>query len=152
VDDVKKLKANVVKSGDLVAALLGVGPDEKALGRIIGDVLVGLLTPAVQKVQQAGDRTEQIHQNLYLAFALAAYRQEQGSYPAKLDALAPKYLPRVPGDLFSGKVLVYRPTEKGYLLYSVGANGKDEGGRGDEDDPAGDDLAVRIPLPQLRRS
>jgi hypothetical protein len=40
---------------------------------------------------------------------------------------------------------------KGYLLYSVGVNRKDEGGRGYEDDPPGDDLTVRMPLPKLRR-
>jgi hypothetical protein len=65
--------------------------------------------------------------------------------------LAPKYLKRIPSDLFSGQALIYRPNEDGYLLYSVGVNGKDEDGRGHDDEPAGDDLSVRIPLPELRR-
>ena len=56
-----------------------------------------------------------------------------------------------PGDVFSGKALVYRPADKGYLVYSVGANGKDEGGRWTDDDPPGDDLRVRMPLPELKR-
>jgi hypothetical protein len=149
--DLKDTKAKLLESGDLAAAMLGLGPDAKALGRIMGDVLIGLLMPAIQKVQQAGDRAEQIQRNLHVAFALAAHKQEQGNYPAKLEALAPKYLPQVPGDLFSGKGLIYRPAGKGYLLYSVGANGKDEGGRTYDDDPAGDDLVVRMPLPELRR-
>ena len=46
-----------------------------------------------------------------------------GRYPKELDALAPKYLAKLAADLFSGKPLIYRPGEKGYLLYSVGANG-----------------------------
>ncbi len=71
-------------------------------------------------------------------------------YPAKLDDLAPKYLAAVPDDLFSGKPLVYRPTSKGYLFYSVGVNGKDEGGRSRDDDPPGDDLPVAMPLPALK--
>jgi hypothetical protein len=37
------------------------------------------------------------------------------------------------------------------VLYSVGPNGEDEQGRSEEDTPAGDDLAVRMPLPELRR-
>ena len=57
----------------------------------------------------------------------------------------------MPDDLFSGRALVYRPTEKGYLLYSVGANGKDEGGRWQDDDLPGDDLRVRMPLPQVKK-
>ena len=60
---------------------------------------------------------------------------DNGRYPAKLDDLAPKYLATVPGDVFSGKPLIYKPTEKGYLFYSVGPNGKDEEGRWYDDDP-----------------
>ena len=62
-----------------------------------------------------------------------------------------KSLTAVPNDLFSGKALVYRPMEKGYLFYSVGVNGKDEQGRSFDDDPPGDDLVVRMPLPELKR-
>jgi len=104
----------------------------------------------LRKVQAAADRIEQVENNLQLAFALAAYQREEGNYPATLDALAPKYLKEVPLDLFSGKPLIYQPSEKGYLLYSVGVNGKDEGGRSFDDDPPGDDLVVRMPLPALR--
>jgi hypothetical protein len=116
----------------------------------IGEVLVGLMLPPTFQVQHAADRTEQTRANLRVAFALALYRAEHGRYPAKLDALAPKYLPTVPGDLFNGKALVYKPTERGYLLYSVGVNGVDDGGQTYGDDPPGDDLAVRMPLPKLR--
>jgi hypothetical protein len=82
-----------------------------------------------------------------VAFALAAYRADHGKYPASLDELAPKYLPKVPRDLFSGGPLVYLPEGDGYLLYSFGVNGSDEDGRGRDDDPRGDDLAVRMPVP-----
>ena len=41
----------------------------------------------------------------------------------------PDYLPEVPKDPFSGKELVYRVTPTGYLLYSVGVDGKDDGGK-----------------------
>jgi hypothetical protein len=117
----------------------------------LGDAFAILLMPAVNKVQDAEHRNVQLQQNLHLAFALAAYQREHGRYPATLDALAPKYLPQIPNDLFSGKALIYRPSEKGYLLYSVGVNGQDDGGRSYEDDPAGDDLTVRMPLPKLPR-
>jgi hypothetical protein len=107
--------------------------------------------PAQRRVQEAADRGEQGQRNLYLAFALAAYQLDQGSYPKTLDALAPKYLTKIPDDLFTGKPLVYRPSEKGYLLYSFGPDGKDDEGRGTKDEPKGDDLSVRMPVPKPKK-
>jgi hypothetical protein len=102
-------------------------------------------------MQNAYDQNEQIQRNLHIAFALAAYRRDHGRYPVGLDDIAPKYLPAVPIDMFSGKALVYAPSAKGYLLYSVGVNGKDEGGRSYDDDPGGDDLPVRMPVGKRKR-
>ncbi len=143
--DIRNLKAEVSDIGTL-AVLLDEKESAQTRGKLLGDLLITLLLPAVGKVQQAADRAEQIQDNLTVAFALEAYRREQGGYPKTLDALAPRYLPAVPRDQFSGKELIYRPAAAGYLLYSVGVNGKDEGGRGYEDQPPGDDLSVRMPL------
>jgi hypothetical protein len=82
---------------------------------------------------------------------MAAHRADHNRYPARLADLAPKYLPGVPDDLFNGKPLIYKPSEQGYLFYSVGANGKDDGGRWLTDDPPGDDPGVRMPLPELKK-
>ena len=83
-----------------------------------------------------------------LAFALAAYRADRGTYPAKLADLVPKYVAEVPKDIFSASELHYRQEGGGYLLYSVGLNGKDDGGKGMDDRKEGedwDDIAVRVP-------
>jgi hypothetical protein len=146
-NDLKALKKDISGSNVLSRFFL----DDKARGKAIGDILLSLLMPAVVKVQDAQDRIEQIERNLHVAFALAAYRADNGRYPDKLDDLAPKYLATIPDDLFSGQALHYRPTEQGYLLYSVGVNGVDEGGRQHDDEPPGDDLSVRMPLPELKR-
>jgi hypothetical protein len=149
--DLKGLKEDVTGQETLMRLLLLSDPPDQTIGKVIGDVLVTLLMPAVHKVQDAHDRAEQIGRNTQIAFALAAYRRDRGRYPAKLDDLAPKYLARVPGDVFSGRGLIYRPEEKSYLLYSIGANGKDEGGRWYDDDPPGDDPRVRMPLPPVKK-
>ena len=94
----------------------------------------------------------QVEANLHVAFAMAAYRADNARYPEKLADLSPKYLATVPGDLFNGKPLIYKPSEKGYLFYSVGANGKDDEGRWYDDDPPGDDPGVRMPLPALKKN
>lgn len=123
----------------------------KAVADQLANVLMGLLAPAVRKVQAAADRTEQIDRNLRVAFALAAHRADAGRYPAKLADLAPKYLTAVPGDVFSGKELIYKPSATGYLFYSVGANGKDDGGQWHGEEPPGDDPGVRMPRPVPKR-
>jgi hypothetical protein len=130
---------------------LGSGKDtpDKAAGKVLGETLITLMMPSARKVTDAHDRAEQIQRNLHVAFALAAYRRDAGRYPAQLGDLAPGYLAAVPDDLFAGKPLVYRPADAGYLLYSVGSNGKDEGGRWYDDVPPGDDLRVRMPLTEV---
>jgi hypothetical protein len=149
--ELRSLKANVlVDSGGFGESLLNI-KDGKARGAALGDLIIILAMPALYRVQNASDRIQQTQNNLHLAFALARYRCVHGNYPKSLDALAPKYLPRIPQDIFSGKPLIYRPSETGYLLYSVGPNGKDDGGRGPDDDPSGDDLVIRMPLPELKQ-
>jgi hypothetical protein len=126
-----------------LATSLALGPSER--GRQIGYMIAALLLPAFDKVQSAFDRNVQFDRNTQLALALAAYRADNGNYPTKLEDLAPKYIAAIPDDLFSGKPLIYRQIGKGYLLYSVGANGIDDDGKGVYDEPKGDDIVVRIP-------
>jgi hypothetical protein len=116
------------------------------------DQLLRFLLIAFRQHQNSYDRAIQTERNLHIAFALAAYRADTGRYPAKLDELAPKYLPEEPVDLFTGKPLIYKPAEKGYLFYSAGVNGKDDDGRWTDDMPPGDDPRVQMPLPPLRRN
>jgi hypothetical protein len=94
------------------------------------------------------DEIEQLFHNLELAFALHAFKKDAGKYPPQLADLVPKYLSSIPDDLFSGKPLIYKPTDGGYLLYSVGPHGEDDGGRSYGDTPPGDDIVVRMPIPK----
>ncbi|HEX8551613.1 MAG TPA: hypothetical protein VF681_08665 [Abditibacteriaceae bacterium] len=63
------------------------------------------------------------------ALALRAFRLENGKYPATLNELAPRYLKEIPADPFGGgEKLRYKRTAKSYLLWSIGPDGKDDGG------------------------
>jgi hypothetical protein len=146
--ELKQTRAKLSDANGLAKLVLG-GSEGK--GTVVGDVLITLMIPAVQKVQQAYDRVQQTQDNTLLAFALEAYRRDNGSYPKELAALAPAYVDKVPADLFSGNPLLYKPNDKGYLLYSVGVNGKDDGGRTYDDGEGADDLVVRMPLPELKK-
>jgi hypothetical protein len=146
--ELKELKAGTVEA--LTKALQDPKATPELRGKVLGDVLLSLMVPATHKVQDAGDRSEQLGRNLQIAFALAAYQRDHGKYSQKLAELAPKYLAAVPVDLFTGKPLVYRQEADGYLLYSFGLNGQDDQGRSYDDNPPGDDLRVRLPLPPLK--
>jgi hypothetical protein len=149
--DLKVLKKNAASEARVLADLVRGNDPGKTVGKAIGDILIGLMLPAFHRIQGSHDRSVQIERNLHVAYALAAYKADNGKYPAKLDDLAPKYLAKVPDDVFAGKPLTYRPDEKGYLFYSIGQNGQDEGGRWIDDEPKGDDPRVRMPLPPLKK-
>lgn len=63
------------------------------------------------------------------AIALKRYSLRHGKLPAKLDDLVPEFLQSVPVDYMDGKPIKYRPNDDGgFILYSVGEDGKDDGG------------------------
>lgn len=66
-----------------------------------------------------------------IGLALEVYRADKSEYPQRLELLEPKYLKKVPPDRFVDKPLIYRLSEKGYLVYSVGPNTKDDQGKSD---------------------
>lgn len=66
---------------------------------------------------------------LQTELAIRCYRLENDKLPETLADLVPKYLSAVPEDPFYGAHLVYRRTPQGYLLYSIGPNGQDDGGQ-----------------------
>ncbi|NLV44660.1 MAG: hypothetical protein GXY07_09195 [Candidatus Hydrogenedentes bacterium] len=63
-----------------------------------------------------------------LTVSLERYRLAHGTLPDQLEALVPHYLDAMPIDPFSQQPFHYRCEGNGYMLYSVGANGIDDGG------------------------
>ena len=71
---------------------------------------------------------------LIIGIALKIYKSEHGGYPSKLIELVPSVLPVLPNDPFAlSGTFQYRQDKSGYLLYSVGPDGKDDGGTPIED-------------------
>jgi hypothetical protein len=68
-------------------------------------------------------------------FALGEYHRRNVQYPERLDQLVPEFLPRLPIDYADRKTLRYRRTGDTYILYSVGTNGVDDGGKAGRRDP-----------------
>jgi hypothetical protein len=66
---------------------------------------------------------------LICGLALRSYCVEKGQPPEKLADLVPDHLTAVPEDPYSGKPLVYRREADKYVLYTVGPDGQDDGGK-----------------------
>lgn len=66
---------------------------------------------------------------LVVDLGLQAFALERKRIPESLDELAPDYLPAMPLDSLSGEPFVYRPHGGRYILYSVGWDRDDDGGR-----------------------
>lgn len=80
------------------------------------------------------------HERLLMTeLSLRCYQSEQGRAPTGLEQLVPKYLQRVPSDPFSRHPLVCRPQGTNWVLYSVGVDGVDDGGK-----PAGRSVSGTI--------
>lgn len=79
------------------------------------------------------DDRHRVQQDLArLHVALALHRVRNGGYPSSLDQLVPNELDELPEDPFKSEPYAYRLTENGFLLYSLGTNGIDDGGSAEE--------------------
>jgi tetratricopeptide (TPR) repeat protein len=106
----------------------------------VAECLVLLAIPGIQPLCNVEDRIDADMSLARISLSLAAYRADHAAYPEQLAQLVPQYLSEVPKDLFTGGDLHYVRYGKGYRLYSVGPNQKDDGGRGQSDNPPGDDV------------
>jgi hypothetical protein len=142
-DEVRARAADKVELVTLsVMAFLRAGSWSKVLTQRLADLLFGMSYPTLERALIVEDRTITQKHLAELALALAAYRGEQGKYPEDLSALKPKYLREIPDDRFTDKPLQYRLVGKGYLLYSVGEDMRDDGGK--EGVGEGSDIVVRV--------
>lgn len=63
------------------------------------------------------------------ALAIEQFRNQRGELPDTLDALKPGFLAEIPEDPFTELEMAYRRLPKGYVIYSVGRDRMDDGGK-----------------------
>jgi hypothetical protein len=105
-----------------------------------------------------GERLIVHRQAAEVALVLSEYRTEHGQYPDTLGDLTEKCPAELLNDPYSGNELRYRRQGDGYTLYSVGPNGKDNGGVrpnewtiGDDDSLLhSDDVGIRMGIDEKR--
>jgi len=91
------------------------------VARITGPALLGQI-PRAARLQSALDQAA-------IACALERHRLARGVYPVALAELSPTFMATIPQDIVNGKPLRFQREDKGFRLYSVGWDLKDEGGR-----------------------
>jgi hypothetical protein len=74
------------------------------------------------------ERTRAELRSADVMLALERYRMAHGRWPETLADLVPDYLPKIPLDPYDAAPLRYRKLDDGCVVYSIGADRRDQGG------------------------
>jgi hypothetical protein len=108
-------------------------------------LLTAVIVPALWGSAERSARGDAHRRVARTALAVHNYRARHGRLPAKLADLTPEPLIAVPEDPYDGKPLRFRRNAAGAAVYSVGPDGRDDGGaRFDRAEKTGD-LAIELP-------
>ena len=103
----------------------------KGLGRRYH--VLGLMLTAIGRLVAQGDIQVVVTNGTILHLAIEGFAAQNCRYPWTLDELVGDWLDEIPPDPYAPSGFVYRPVSgdphgRDYLLYSVGADGRDDGG------------------------
>ncbi|MBA7616956.1 hypothetical protein ES703_24259 [subsurface metagenome] len=108
----------------------GIDAEKEAMGIIEGNVLLQIFSSAFARVNEIANRNKTEVYATVTLLALLRYEKDKGSYPNDLQQLITAgYLRQLPMDSFSDKPLVYKKTDDNFILYSIGPNFVDDGGK-----------------------
>jgi hypothetical protein len=111
-------------------------------------LLTSLLTPALGAILKTQAKSLAKHRAAEVLLAATRARLKSGEQPGSAESLVPEWLLAVPADPFRDEgSLTVKTSADGWLVYSVGPDGEDDGGPG----PAGaaavegnDDVGLRL--------
>jgi hypothetical protein len=92
-------------------------------------LFVRLLTPSYDTVLNRMTVSDAERDGVFIGIALELYHRANKKWPASLDELSPRWLPEVPVDRITGKPLHYKIVDDRPIVYSVGVDGDDDGGK-----------------------
>jgi hypothetical protein len=92
-------------------------------------IILSMLMPAVGMASEKEINGLAQVRTAQAALAVERFRLAHGRLPENLNELVPQFLSTVPSDPFDGAPLRYHRLAKGYVIYSVGSDGHDDGGR-----------------------
>jgi len=128
--------------------------DRKVRKSASGNLLVRLIMPATVKVHEASQRSQAMLRCAATAVAAERYRiSHDNAWPRGLDDLVKAGLIKeAPRDPYDGKPLRFKRTPTGILIYSIGPDRTDDGGKLNRNNPlaTGIDLGFELWDPQFR--
>ena len=128
IADVRAARSNAPQSG-FVAATKVISQARPLKGWSPYNASVWMIGPATDKAMAKAARAQTVNRLAIVACALERYRLKHGVFPQTLDDLTPAFLPVPPLDPMNKLPFHYQRTDDGWFrLYSVGADGKDDGG------------------------
>jgi hypothetical protein len=93
-------------------------------------VFSAMMLPALAKAGNKFVAYEARRRAALVAIAIERYRlSHQGRVPASLEALPPAVYQQLPADPFMDQPLKFQPLPVGFVVYSVGADRQDDGGK-----------------------
>ena len=92
-------------------------------------ILSAVCLPLVQGQWRIRDEAQARINGSRIALALAIYHNQHKTYPVDLNKVSRLLGGKIPIDPFSGKAFVYKKQNPGCLLYSIGPDLKDNGGK-----------------------
>jgi hypothetical protein len=97
--------------------------------------LLEYVIPATERISELSYQGKALHEATIAILAIQRWRLEKEEYPATLDELLEAgYLKELPIDPYSGTSLIYKKTGDNFVLYSIGRNFEDDGGKVFEED------------------
>ena len=75
------------------------------------------------------EETAMLRTAVTCAVAIHQYRDKKGRLPKRLEDLVPEFIETAPIDPYSGRPFVYRAKADDFILYSVGSDQDDDGGK-----------------------
>jgi hypothetical protein len=110
-----------------------------------------MLLPTLSRSRNVSVRCRALYDALRLALAIKLYQAETGVYPDKLQWLVDdKVVEALPVDPFSGEPFRYRVKDGQFVLYSVGANRKDDGGKVETRPGRAEDVGFNSKMPAAK--
>ncbi|MHC4179301.1 MAG: hypothetical protein ACYSWU_17450 [Planctomycetota bacterium] len=97
-----------------------------------GHIMTSLLVPAIDAFVDAAARMAASSRATDAVIAVERFRRTTGRLSENLDELVPELLPGMPIDPFHRQPLRYVVKDDEYVIYSVGRDGVDDGGQGNE--------------------
>ncbi len=112
-----------------IEAAHNVVPPMQRGTRFVRHFLPHLILPAIGQARGWAEREIQRRDAAEVVIALVLYHRRHGAWPQTLEELVPDLLPAVPPDRFDGQPLRYIIRDGKPVLYSIGVDRNDDGGR-----------------------